>query len=92
MALYCSIAALTASVTARLVIVAPVSASTPPASGVLFFTSVIPFSGTACLYWSVNEARSAFAPRPGVSSWLRITTPVMLPAVSMPVMTCTVPP
>lgn len=47
--LYFVMASLTAFVTARLVMDAPVMASISPSDGALFFTSVMPFSGAVCL-------------------------------------------
>ena len=82
----------TALVTAVEVTVAPVMASIWPSEGVWYFTTERPPSGAGCKYWSKKLDLVALAPRPGVSSWERITTPVMLPSTSMPVMTLTVPP
>ena len=82
----------TASVTARVVMVAPVMASTWPSWGVWYLMTSKPPSGAACWYCWRKSSFSALAPRPGVSSWARITTPVTLPSLSMPVITETAPP
>jgi len=79
---------LTASVTAREEMVAPVMASMSPPS---FFTASLPstrreLSRDLPLNCPVNQGLVIFAPSPGVSKCSNMHTPLILPARSIPMM------
>ena len=80
---------MTALVTAREVMVAPVIGTMSPPSLV---TASEPSAGLPANCGIQVGSACAFAPRPGVSAWLVTFAPATVPSVLMPTTTVRVPP